>query len=161
MFPPPPPLQGIYTLFPYINARRITISVDDVKCLLTEENPFLSKLSTDAHAQAKKLGQCHSATPRPAHSLGSHTLSMGSHANNTTNTSCPAYSLGLPANNTTDTSCPALLLGRPQTTQHNKHQLSCPLARVTRKQHNKHQLVCPLAVLADWVQGRLCLGVFV
>ncbi|XP_076157945.1 RNA cytosine C(5)-methyltransferase NSUN2 [Alosa pseudoharengus] len=47
--------EGIYTLFPYIRARRITISVEDVKVLLTEENPFLSKLSNSAHEQAKKL----------------------------------------------------------------------------------------------------------
>ncbi|KAL2080073.1 hypothetical protein ACEWY4_023866 [Coilia grayii] len=47
--------EGIYTLFPYIRARRITISVEDVKVLLTEENPFLSKLSNHAHEQAKKL----------------------------------------------------------------------------------------------------------
>ncbi|XP_063041734.1 RNA cytosine C(5)-methyltransferase NSUN2 [Engraulis encrasicolus] len=47
--------EGIYTLFPYIRARRITISVEDVKVLLTEENPFLCKLSDSAHEQAKKL----------------------------------------------------------------------------------------------------------
>lgn len=47
--------EGIYTVFPYIRARRLTISVEDVKTLLTEENPFLSKLSDHAHQQAKKL----------------------------------------------------------------------------------------------------------
>ncbi|MCJ8749575.1 hypothetical protein PDJAM_G00178030 [Pangasius djambal] len=47
--------EGIYTLCPYIRARVITISMEDVKVLLTEENPFLSRLSDDAHAQAKKL----------------------------------------------------------------------------------------------------------
>lgn len=52
-----PFLQGIYTLFPYINARIISVSVEDVKVLLTQENPYLSKLGNDAHAQAKKLGQ--------------------------------------------------------------------------------------------------------
>ncbi|KAM9434239.1 RNA cytosine C(5)-methyltransferase NSUN2 [Clarias gariepinus] len=47
--------EGIYTLCSYIRARVITISMDDVKVLLTEENPFLSRLGDDAHAQAKKL----------------------------------------------------------------------------------------------------------
>ncbi|XP_037391096.1 RNA cytosine C(5)-methyltransferase NSUN2 [Pygocentrus nattereri] len=47
--------EGIYTLYPYIRARVINISVEDVKILLTEENPFLSRLGDDAHAQAKKL----------------------------------------------------------------------------------------------------------
>ncbi|MCI4395396.1 hypothetical protein PGIGA_G00179860 [Pangasianodon gigas] len=47
--------EGIYTLCPYIRARVITISMEDVKVLLTEENPFLSRLGDDAHAQAKKL----------------------------------------------------------------------------------------------------------
>uniref|UniRef100_A0A8C1IL26 tRNA (cytosine(34)-C(5))-methyltransferase n=1 Tax=Cyprinus carpio TaxID=7962 RepID=A0A8C1IL26_CYPCA len=46
---------GIYTLCPYIRARIINISVEDVKVLLTQENPFLSKLGDDAHTQAKKL----------------------------------------------------------------------------------------------------------
>uniref|UniRef100_A0A8C1ILF9 tRNA (cytosine(34)-C(5))-methyltransferase n=1 Tax=Cyprinus carpio TaxID=7962 RepID=A0A8C1ILF9_CYPCA len=47
--------EGIYTLCPYIRARIINISVEDVKVLLTQENPFLSKLGDDAHTQAKKL----------------------------------------------------------------------------------------------------------
>ncbi|KAG7458040.1 hypothetical protein MATL_G00233530 [Megalops atlanticus] len=47
--------EGIYTVSPYINARIINISVEDVKVLLTQENPYLSKLGDDAHAQAKKL----------------------------------------------------------------------------------------------------------
>ncbi|XP_066546679.1 RNA cytosine C(5)-methyltransferase NSUN2 [Amia ocellicauda] len=47
--------EGIYTLFPYINARIINISVEDIKVLLTQENPFLSKLENEAHEQAKKL----------------------------------------------------------------------------------------------------------
>ncbi|XP_060760670.1 RNA cytosine C(5)-methyltransferase NSUN2 [Neoarius graeffei] len=47
--------EGIYTLCPYIRARVITISMEDVKVLLTEENPFLSRLGDDAHSQAKKL----------------------------------------------------------------------------------------------------------
>uniref|UniRef100_A0A8C1SQN6 tRNA (cytosine(34)-C(5))-methyltransferase n=1 Tax=Cyprinus carpio TaxID=7962 RepID=A0A8C1SQN6_CYPCA len=52
--------EGVYTLCPYIRARILNISVEDVKVLLTQENPFLSKLGDDAHNQAKKLGQCHS-----------------------------------------------------------------------------------------------------
>lgn len=47
--------EGVYTLCPYIRARIINISVEDVKVLLTQENPFLSKLGDEAHMQAKKL----------------------------------------------------------------------------------------------------------
>ncbi|XP_070777880.1 RNA cytosine C(5)-methyltransferase NSUN2 [Enoplosus armatus] len=47
--------EGIYTLQPYIRSRIIRVSVEDIKVLLTQENPFLSKLQDDAHAQAKKL----------------------------------------------------------------------------------------------------------
>ncbi|XP_035286308.1 RNA cytosine C(5)-methyltransferase NSUN2 [Anguilla anguilla] len=47
--------EGIYTLSPYINARIISVSVEDVKVLLTQENPYLSKLGSDANAQAKQL----------------------------------------------------------------------------------------------------------
>ncbi|XP_029298789.1 RNA cytosine C(5)-methyltransferase NSUN2 [Cottoperca gobio] len=47
--------EGIYTLQPYIRSRIIGVSVEDIKVLLTQENPFLSKLEEDAHAQAKKL----------------------------------------------------------------------------------------------------------
>ncbi|XP_033856384.1 RNA cytosine-C(5)-methyltransferase NSUN2-like [Acipenser ruthenus] len=47
--------EGIYTLYPYINARIITVSVEDIKVLLTQENPFLSKLEAQSHAQAKQL----------------------------------------------------------------------------------------------------------
>uniref|UniRef100_A0A4W5MCI3 tRNA (cytosine(34)-C(5))-methyltransferase n=1 Tax=Hucho hucho TaxID=62062 RepID=A0A4W5MCI3_9TELE len=48
--------EGIYTLFPYIRSRMITVSVEDIKILLTQENPYLSKLEEDAHQQAKKIG---------------------------------------------------------------------------------------------------------
>ncbi|XP_075867411.1 RNA cytosine C(5)-methyltransferase NSUN2 [Nelusetta ayraudi] len=48
--------EGIYTLQPYIRSRIIRVSVEDIKVLLTQENPFLSKLESDAHAQAKKIG---------------------------------------------------------------------------------------------------------
>uniref|UniRef100_A0A8C6S777 tRNA (cytosine(34)-C(5))-methyltransferase n=1 Tax=Neogobius melanostomus TaxID=47308 RepID=A0A8C6S777_9GOBI len=48
--------EGIYTLQPYIRSRMITVSVEDIKVLLTQENPYLSKLQDDAHAQAKKIG---------------------------------------------------------------------------------------------------------
>lgn len=54
--PVSPPYQGIYTLQPYIRSRIIRVSVEDIKVLLTQENPFLSKLESDAHAQAKKIG---------------------------------------------------------------------------------------------------------
>ncbi|KAA0710639.1 tRNA (cytosine(34)-C(5))-methyltransferase [Triplophysa tibetana] len=47
--------EGVYTLCPYIRARIVNISVEDVKVLLTEDNPFLHKLSDDAHNNAKKL----------------------------------------------------------------------------------------------------------
>ncbi|TDH04295.1 hypothetical protein EPR50_G00151520 [Perca flavescens] len=47
--------EGIYTLQPYIRSRIIRVSVEDIKVLLTQENPFLSKLQDDAHAQAKKM----------------------------------------------------------------------------------------------------------
>lgn len=53
---PCPVYQGIYTLQPYIRSRIIAVSVEDIKVLLTQENPFLSKLERDAHAQAKKIG---------------------------------------------------------------------------------------------------------
>uniref|UniRef100_A0A8C5AFN0 tRNA (cytosine(34)-C(5))-methyltransferase n=1 Tax=Gadus morhua TaxID=8049 RepID=A0A8C5AFN0_GADMO len=48
--------EGIYTLYPYIRSRMVTVSVEDIKVLLTQENPFLSKLQSKAHAQAKSLG---------------------------------------------------------------------------------------------------------
>uniref|UniRef100_A0A8C9VU93 tRNA (cytosine(34)-C(5))-methyltransferase n=1 Tax=Scleropages formosus TaxID=113540 RepID=A0A8C9VU93_SCLFO len=48
--------EGIYTLFPYIGARIVNVSVEDIKVLLTQENPYLNKLESDAYAQAKKLG---------------------------------------------------------------------------------------------------------
>ncbi|CAL8297065.1 unnamed protein product [Lota lota] len=48
--------EGIYTLYPYIRSRMITVSVEDIKILLTQENPFLSKLQSNAHAQAKNIG---------------------------------------------------------------------------------------------------------
>lgn len=54
--PVSPADQGIYTLQPYIRSRIIRVSVEDIKVLLTQENPFLSKLENDAHAQAKKIG---------------------------------------------------------------------------------------------------------
>uniref|UniRef100_A0A8C5GA10 tRNA (cytosine(34)-C(5))-methyltransferase n=1 Tax=Gouania willdenowi TaxID=441366 RepID=A0A8C5GA10_GOUWI len=48
--------EGIYTLQPYIRSRIIQVSVEDVKVLLTQENPFLNKLEDKAHAQAKEMG---------------------------------------------------------------------------------------------------------
>lgn len=54
-----PPLfpQGIYTLYPFINSRIITVSLEDVKILLTQENPFFRKLSSETYSQAKDLGK--------------------------------------------------------------------------------------------------------
>lgn len=57
--------QGIYTLQPYIRSRIIKVSVEDIKVLLTQENPFLSKLENDAHTQAKKMGT-HTSGPNSA-----------------------------------------------------------------------------------------------
>jgi hypothetical protein len=34
----------------------ITISVEDIKILLSQENPYLNNLEDDAHQQAKKIG---------------------------------------------------------------------------------------------------------
>uniref|UniRef100_A0A8C5EYV9 tRNA (cytosine(34)-C(5))-methyltransferase n=1 Tax=Gouania willdenowi TaxID=441366 RepID=A0A8C5EYV9_GOUWI len=48
-------MKGIYTLQPYIRSRIIQVSVEDVKVLLTQENPFLNKLEDKAHAQAKEM----------------------------------------------------------------------------------------------------------
>ncbi|XP_036265279.1 RNA cytosine C(5)-methyltransferase NSUN2 isoform X2 [Pipistrellus kuhlii] len=48
-------MKGIYTLYPFINSRIITVSLEDVKTLLTQENPFLRKLSNEAYIQAKDL----------------------------------------------------------------------------------------------------------
>ncbi|XP_034560351.1 RNA cytosine C(5)-methyltransferase NSUN2 [Notolabrus celidotus] len=47
--------EGIYTLQPYIRSRIIRVSVEDIKVLLTQENPFLHKLQKDAYAQVKKM----------------------------------------------------------------------------------------------------------
>lgn len=50
-------LQGIYTLYPFINSRIITVSMEDVKTLLTQENPFFRKLSSEAYSQVKDLAK--------------------------------------------------------------------------------------------------------
>nr|XP_033785629.1 RNA cytosine C(5)-methyltransferase NSUN2 isoform X1 [Geotrypetes seraphini] len=47
--------EGIYTLYPFIKARIITVSIEDIKVLLTQENPFLSKFSSVTQKQAKDL----------------------------------------------------------------------------------------------------------
>ncbi|KAL1783479.1 tRNA (cytosine(34)-C(5))-methyltransferase [Sigmodon hispidus] len=49
--------EGIYTLYPFINSRIITVSMEDVKTLLTQENPFFRKLSSDAYSQVKDLAK--------------------------------------------------------------------------------------------------------
>ncbi|XP_073849231.1 RNA cytosine C(5)-methyltransferase NSUN2 isoform X3 [Macaca fascicularis] len=49
--------EGIYTLYPFINSRIITVSMEDVKILLTQENPFFRKLSSETYSQAKDLAK--------------------------------------------------------------------------------------------------------
>ncbi|KAK2830121.1 hypothetical protein Q5P01_018052 [Channa striata] len=74
--------EGIYTLQPYIRSRIIRVSVEDIKVLLTQENPFLSKLEGDAHAQAKKLG------------MGSIVLKYIPNPNNPAEPQCPIQLCG-------------------------------------------------------------------
>ncbi|XP_056154296.1 RNA cytosine C(5)-methyltransferase NSUN2 [Lampris incognitus] len=69
--------EGIYSLHPYIRSRVITVGMEDVKVLLTQENPFLSKLQDDAHAQAKKMG------------MGSIVLRYQPNPNNPAEPQCP------------------------------------------------------------------------
>ncbi|KAJ1203524.1 hypothetical protein NDU88_007309 [Pleurodeles waltl] len=47
--------EGIYTLYPFINARIVTVSVADIKVLLTQENPFFSKFSKTTQMHTKDL----------------------------------------------------------------------------------------------------------
>ncbi|KAF6126111.1 NOP2/Sun RNA methyltransferase 2 [Phyllostomus discolor] len=49
--------EGIYTLYPFINSRIISVSLEDVKILLTQENPFFRKLSSETYSQAKDLAK--------------------------------------------------------------------------------------------------------
>ncbi|KAF7657680.1 hypothetical protein LDENG_00023400 [Lucifuga dentata] len=74
--------EGIYTLQPYIRSRMIMVSVEDIKVLLTQENPFLSKLEDNAHAQAKKLG------------MGSIVLKYQPNPNNLAEPQCPIQLCG-------------------------------------------------------------------
>ncbi|KAM6899575.1 RNA cytosine C(5)-methyltransferase NSUN2 [Xenentodon cancila] len=74
--------EGIYTLQPYIRSRIIGVSVDDIKVLLTQENPFLSKLEDDAHTQAKQMG------------MGSIVLKYIPNPNNSTEPQCPIQLCG-------------------------------------------------------------------
>ncbi|XP_061597040.1 RNA cytosine C(5)-methyltransferase NSUN2 [Cololabis saira] len=74
--------EGIYSLQPYIRARIIRVSVADIKVLLTQENPFLSKLEDDAHAQAKQTG------------MGSIVLKYIPNPNNSTEPQCPIQLCG-------------------------------------------------------------------
>ncbi|XP_033831347.1 RNA cytosine C(5)-methyltransferase NSUN2 [Periophthalmus magnuspinnatus] len=74
--------EGIYTVQPYIRSRMITVSVEDVKVLLTQENPYLSKLQDEAHAQAKKIG------------MGSIVLKYIPNPNNPTEPQCPIQLCG-------------------------------------------------------------------
>ncbi|XP_068603268.1 RNA cytosine C(5)-methyltransferase NSUN2 [Brachionichthys hirsutus] len=74
--------EGIYTLQPYIRSRIIRVSVEDIKVLLTQENPFLNKLEKDAHDQAKKLG------------MGSIVLTYIPNPNNPAEPQCPIHLCG-------------------------------------------------------------------
>ncbi|XP_031709640.1 RNA cytosine C(5)-methyltransferase NSUN2 [Anarrhichthys ocellatus] len=74
--------EGIYTLQPYIRSRIIRVSVEDIKVLLTQENPYLSKLEEDAHAQAKKLV------------MGSIVLKYNPNTNNPEDPQCPIQLCG-------------------------------------------------------------------
>uniref|UniRef100_A0A1A7WI01 tRNA (cytosine(34)-C(5))-methyltransferase n=1 Tax=Iconisemion striatum TaxID=60296 RepID=A0A1A7WI01_9TELE len=74
--------EGIYTLQPYIRSRIIRVSVEDIKVLLTQENPFLSKLEDDAHAQAKQIG------------MGSIVLKYIPNPNNPAEPQCPIQLCG-------------------------------------------------------------------
>lgn len=47
--------EGIYTIYPFIKSRVVTVCVDDIKVLLTQENPFLSKFSSGTQKQTKDL----------------------------------------------------------------------------------------------------------
>lgn len=49
--------EGIYTLYPFINSRIITVPLEDVKILLTQENPFFRKLSSETYSQAKDMAK--------------------------------------------------------------------------------------------------------
>ncbi|KAM5157449.1 RNA cytosine C(5)-methyltransferase NSUN2 isoform 1-T2 [Mantella aurantiaca] len=47
--------EGIYTLYPFISSRIVTVCVEDIKVLLTQENPFLSKFSNKTQKQTKDI----------------------------------------------------------------------------------------------------------
>ncbi|KAM9387439.1 RNA cytosine C(5)-methyltransferase NSUN2 [Phaethornis superciliosus] len=47
--------EGIYTLYPFIHARIIDVCIEDVKILLTQENPFLSKFSSETQKKVKDM----------------------------------------------------------------------------------------------------------
>ncbi|XP_075396966.1 RNA cytosine C(5)-methyltransferase NSUN2 [Tenrec ecaudatus] len=47
--------EGIYTLYPFIKSRIVTVSLEDVKTLLTQENPFFRKFSSETYSQAKDM----------------------------------------------------------------------------------------------------------
>ncbi|KAM9102766.1 RNA cytosine C(5)-methyltransferase NSUN2 [Sarcophilus harrisii] len=49
--------EGIYTLYPFINSRIIVVCIEDIKILLTQENPFFSKFSSETHRQAKDMAK--------------------------------------------------------------------------------------------------------
>lgn len=44
-------------MYPFINSRIITVSIEDVQVLLTQENPFFRKLSSEAYSQVKDMAK--------------------------------------------------------------------------------------------------------
>lgn len=44
-------------MYPFINSRIITVSLEDIQVLLTQENPFFRKLSSEAYSQVKDMGK--------------------------------------------------------------------------------------------------------
>uniref|UniRef100_A0A8C2PAG1 tRNA (cytosine(34)-C(5))-methyltransferase n=1 Tax=Capra hircus TaxID=9925 RepID=A0A8C2PAG1_CAPHI len=63
--------EGIYTLYPFINSRIITVSIEDVQVLLTQENPFFRKLSSEAYSQVKDMGKRPDLETQPTLTQGS------------------------------------------------------------------------------------------
>ncbi|XP_071957653.1 RNA cytosine C(5)-methyltransferase NSUN2-like [Antedon mediterranea] len=49
--------DGIYCIYPYLTCRKVDITRDDVRVLLTEENPFSSKLFKDTKTAIEALAQ--------------------------------------------------------------------------------------------------------
>ena len=50
-------LQGIQTTFPYQQKRIVKITKEDIVTLLTTENPFLKRMSSDTCDQLANIGE--------------------------------------------------------------------------------------------------------